>query len=942
MKKIISFLIVFSLHLFSLQAQSILEWPRVESVHKPWVRWWWHGSAVEKKDLQWMLDELNSKGIGGVEITPIYGVKGEEDKFKSFLSRDWQDAVSFTLREAQKRGLGVDLANATGWPFGGPWVTKQDASKSIYLKKITSNGVDSWKDSLKLFREGFIRVANQSPLTFSVYDQKKKSGVSSQELSIDQLQNPEDIYPIALLAVDSAGLKIDLSDKLNNLSSMPILSKGKWTFYAAYSVLHGKMVERAAPGGEGYAIDHFSLSATRNYLSAFDSVVQSNSFASLRSFFNDSYEVDDAKGQANFSDELFSYFNDKMGYRLESELPALFGLDSLDKNRRVRYDYRMVVDEMILNNFTGTWTDWAHQKGKLTRNQSHGSPANTLDLYSRVDIPETEGTEIMRFKFASSAAHVSGKKLIAAETATWLNENFTTSWAQVKKAVDQYFLGGVNHIVYHGTAYSPQQASWPGWLFYAAVQFQPTNPQWNDFKKLNEYVTRVQSWLQKGDPSTDVLVYYPLADAYSAPGDNLLQHFDGMDKNVEGSVFSKAASWLLKNGYAFDFFSDRQVLNFSVNQQEIITEGNLKAKIILIPAVQYMEGKTLEKLLELARQGARIAFLDKLPDDVPGFYDYKNRSKFFSEETKQMRFASTVQPVELYALGSGMIFLGTDLQKILTKAAVPYERLSAKGLNWIRRELPEGALYFVENNSTRKINSLFKIPSKDVQVYLLNPITGDIGKARVLNDNEQNEFQLSIDKDETILILFSKVDFKVANYFYDTYLGKTDTLTGPWKIQFLSGGPALPSDYTTTDLSSWTEWPIKFVKDFSGSARYTLNFKWSGNSSIDYLLNFGVVHSTCSVKINGVDFGSLIGPQYTLRITGSILKEQNTIEVTVSNLMANRIAYLDRNGVAWKKFYNINMSAKHKENLINGVFSASSWKPFLSGLLGPVLLSPIE
>jgi len=31
------------------------------------------------------------------------------------------------------------------------------------------------------------------------------------------------------------------------------------------------------------------------------------------------------------------------------------------------------------------------------RNQSHGSPANTLDLYSVVDIPETEGTDILRF-----------------------------------------------------------------------------------------------------------------------------------------------------------------------------------------------------------------------------------------------------------------------------------------------------------------------------------------------------------------------------------------------------------------------------------------------------------------------------------------------------------------------------------------------------------------
>ncbi|MDZ4707287.1 MAG: glycosyl hydrolase [Saprospiraceae bacterium] len=76
---------------------------------------------------------------------------------------------------------------------------------------------------------------------------------------------------------------------------------------------------------------------------------------------------------------------------------------------------------------------------------------------------ETEGTDLTRFKFATSVAHVMGKPLASAEAATWLNEHFLSSLADIKSSVDQYFLGGVNHIVYHGTNYSPPQASWPGW-----------------------------------------------------------------------------------------------------------------------------------------------------------------------------------------------------------------------------------------------------------------------------------------------------------------------------------------------------------------------------------------------------------------------------------------------------------------------------------------------
>ena len=147
------------------------------------------------------------------------------------------------------------------------------------------------------------------------------------------------------------------------------------------------------------------------------------------------------------------------------------------------------------------------------RNQAHGSPANLLDLYAASDIPETEGTEIQRFKWATSAAHVAGRPLVSAEAATWLGEHFRSTLADVRAAVDRFFVAGVNHIVYHGTAYSPVGEPWPGWQFYAAVEFSPQNAWWDDFGALNGYVARVQSFLQAGTPDHDVLLYYPFYDS---------------------------------------------------------------------------------------------------------------------------------------------------------------------------------------------------------------------------------------------------------------------------------------------------------------------------------------------------------------------------------------------------------------------------------------------
>jgi hypothetical protein len=57
----------------------------------------------------------------------------------------------------------------------------------------------------------------------------------------------------------------------------------------------------------------------------------------------------------------------------------------------------------------GVWSFWSHKNHKIIRNQSHGAPANILDLYVAADIPEAEGMEVPRLKFASSAANLTGK-----------------------------------------------------------------------------------------------------------------------------------------------------------------------------------------------------------------------------------------------------------------------------------------------------------------------------------------------------------------------------------------------------------------------------------------------------------------------------------------------------------------------------------------------------
>jgi hypothetical protein len=52
---------------------------------------------------------------------------------------------------------------------------------------------------------------------------------------------------------------------------------------------------------------------------------------------------------------------------------------------------------------------------------------------------------------------------------------------------------------------------------------------------------------------------------------------------------------------------------------------------------------------------------------------------------------------------------------------------------------------------------------------------------------------------------------------------------------------------------------------------------------------------------------------------------------------------LEKRGVEWKRFYNVNMPAKLAVNRgADGLFTTLGWRPLKSGLIGPVSLTPFN
>ena len=884
------------------KTQKEKKWPEITSQTKPWVRWWWMGDAVDKENITAQLEAFSSAGLGGVEITPIYGTKGYEDKFIKYLSPEWIDMLDYTLSEAKRLGLQVDMVMGTGWPYGGPQVEPEFAASKIVIQKYHLKTGETFNDEI------------------TINDPKQKG--------LAKLQH--------VLYYDKNDGKIDLTPLLIN-GHLTFTAKEETDLYALFCAKTRQQVKRSAPGGEGYTLDHFSDKAFKDYSQPFDSalVLAKNR---LRGIFDDSYEV----YGANYSPEFLSSFQEKRKYDLLDYLPLLDEKPDNDMYRRLLCDFRETLSDMLLENFVKNWTEWAHQNTFITRLQAHGSPGNLIDLYAAADIPECEifgspyfdipgyrrdsnnvrvgDNNKMMLKFCSSAAHLKGSKLVSSESFTWLREHFKTALSQCKPVADDLFLSGVNHIFLHGSTYSPKDAPWPGWKFYASVNFNPTNAIWKDAPYLFQYIARCQSLLQEAKTDNEILLYWPVFDAYSSVNTNeLLQQYNihSIDEWLLHTPFYAIATELDSNGYSFDFISDRFIQQASTEQNLIKVSENSRYKTIIVPDMESIPLATLQKLIELKNNGASVIFMGQ-PKTVPGLYQYQKQEK---------------QLLQLLHNNTELITKAPLLNQ-LNSLGIFGEKASKTGLKILRKELDDGKLYFVANHSANEINAYVPFNAKAKSVLMMDPMTGTTGLATIKPTESGTEIKLDLQPGQTVFLKTSSSEINTSPWEYISKTGKPIVLKNPWKLEFLDGGPVLPKSVTLDSLHSWTDLGGDY-ENFSGTAKYSTTFTVNDTIPHGWMLKLGDVRESARVYLNGEFIGAVFAHPFEIDLSGKVKAGQNQLTIEVTNLSANRIRTLEKSGVEWKIFYEINIV-----NIHYLPFDAASWNLLPSGLISNVELVP--
>lgn len=699
-----------------------------------------------------------------------------------------------------------------------------------------------------------------------------------------------------------------------------------------------QQVKRAAPGGAGLVLDPFSDQAMKRYLQRFDTAfaVKGNL---PRSMYMDSYEAYGANWTGDFTNE----FERRRGYSIMDKMALLADTTGNEKAILIKIDYHQTLAELLRERYANVWTKWSKEKGFLTRYQAHGSPGNLLDLYDEADIPETESFGTSRFlipglrvdpdysinqfgtpnplamKFASSPAHFSGKKLVSSETGTWLANHFKVSLSQIKPQIDELFTAGINHVFYHGTTYSPVKESYPGWLFYASTDFGPNSHFAENFSFLNKYVENCQSLLQRSKPDNDVLVYFPIHDLWSTPaksggGVHLLE-VHHVDRWLLALPFGKLSEKLWKEGYSFDFVSDRQLARLKVDKDGSVNSGSSRYKTILIPSSKFMPLETLNQLIRLAGKGAKVVFENSTPSNVTGFAsNTENQVKFLNQLAVLKKFSA--------------VRVGVNWEKYLAGFGVSQEKWASQGLTFIRKRGTGGPVYFIANLSDRFTEGWISPSKLGGEVIRYDPLKDGASKLqRKVVDGENHVF-LSLLPGQSCFL--TNVGLKHISSDIPQKQREIN-LVGKWKIEFLKGRPVLPSPSHLTQLKSWTTLQDSAVY-FSGTARYTLHFDAKIDSVGYSTLDLGDVREVATVKLNGVPLGTAWAIPFRLGIRTGILKEtDNVLEIEVTNLSANYMRLRDRQQPEWKKFEDINIV-----DITYKKFNADNWQPMPSGLLGPI------
>ena len=161
---------------------------------------------------------------------------------------------------------------------------------------------------------------------------------------------------------------------------------------------------------------------------------------------------------------------------------------------------------------------------------------------------------------------------------------------------------------------------------------------------------------------------------------------------------------------------------------------------------------------------------------------------------------------------------------------------------------------------------------------------------------------------------------------------------GPWTLSFTESVPAVSETFTLATPQCWEKLANDTLRKLMGTGVYTTHLRLTTRQAASrWAIDLGDVRESARVYINNVFIGCAWAVPFVLDCRDAFKPGDNEIRIEVTNLPANRIADMDRQGVKWRKFNEINIvDINYKKT------GYENWAPVPSGLNSEVKLIPIE
>lgn len=686
---------------------------------RPWVYWFWNNGNVTSNGITADLEAMRRVGIGGVLIMDVLERFAPPRGTAEFMNAEWQNLFKFSVQEAARLGLEINMANGPGWcGSSGPWITPELSMQKLVWTNLAVTGPTNLSVTLPLPAMG----------------NRNRDHFDSQVRFKDYY---EDIallaFPVATAGIVPADAVVNLTAKLGADGKLNwAVPPGEWRLQRIGHTTTGSSTRPPVAGGNGLECDKLSAAGMDAHFAGMMAklIKTAGPLAgkSLTATHIDSWEV----GAQNWTPAFRAEFLKRRGYDPIPWLPCLtdatrekvngktatvftHNLDDPATAARFRWDFNETVAELLAENYSGRLAELAHEHGLRYSLEGYDLPFGDEYTYTaRADEPMTEFWTLgwsgratqSKAEEMASVAHVYGHAIVGAEAFTSGDkEEWKLMPADIKALGDYEFSQGVNRFVFHRYAHQPYLDRAPGATMGPwGLHYERTQTWWEMSGAWHAYLARCQQLLRQGKFVADLLYLRPEApnQTYFTP-------------NPPPPA-----------GYRFDEISAEALLQrVSVRDEKLVLPDGMSYRVLVLPPAKTMTPALLEKIRALAQAGATVVASGTRPQTSPSLQDFPKCDGAVAKLGVELWGNCDGQSVTEHPLGKGKLFFGVPPENVLAGLDAPADFAANVNLNWIHRRANGAEIYFVANPAGTAVEARCTFRVQGLRPELWNPETGE-------------------------------------------------------------------------------------------------------------------------------------------------------------------------------------------------------------------------